>query len=368
MKRSLGDVVQLVQEAPFSQTGWETALRALATATRSSSGQIIGIGAARVVVFNLMTTLVEPEICRRWDTEIGAYSSSNWRVAATGGVLELRHEHHYQQVRNPGRSALYDDFCHDANMPFGCQTVLLNQGGLLIGLATLRSYDDGPTSEEDRTIFSDIAPHVLAAARMQRSLENEAARLVAGSLDALSAAAFLCDRRGRVGAMTAAAETMISEGGLIALRDGELCASQMAENRELRAMIDQMLTSNDSAPAPRSLWLGMNKPIARRRLCEAFRLPRREFSFGFDPHLLVTVRTASDISAAERDAIRKLLGLTTAEAEIAMMMAEGLPRETIAVRRGTSTGTVSVQIKRLFEKTSTAREAELVALVRRMLR
>ena len=126
--------------------------------------------------------------------------------------------------------------------------------------------------------------------------------------------------------------------------------------------------ADDPATVPYSLWLGMDRPIRERRLCEVFRLPRREFSFGFEPHLLVTIRTASDISGAERDAIRRLLGLTAAEADIAMMLVEGLPREIIAARRGTSAGTVSVQIKRLFEKTGVAREAELVALVRRLLR
>lgn len=366
--KTVAELAQIMMAAPLSTNGWHVALQALATATHSSSGQIIGIGPSRALAFNLVTDPVEADVINRFDTEVADYSSNNWRVAATAAPFEIRHEYHYEEVRRIAKTSVYDEFAHLANIPYGCQTVLHNQNGLLIGLAALRSYDDGPTTQEDRAMFGELAPYVLAAARMQRTLEEDAGRLVAGSLEAMSVAAFLCDSLGTVGATSAAGEAMLLDGGLIMKRDGQLALPRLAEHRALRLIMADMLHGEGAAPGCRSLWLGLDRPVRERRLCEIFALPRREFSFGFEPRLLVTIRMAGDISAKERDAVRTLLGLTAAEAEIAMMIAEGLPRETIAARRGTSTGTVSVQIKRLFEKTGTAREAELVALVRRMLR
>lgn len=364
----LGEIAQTVLSAPLSVTGWDDALKAIATATRSTSGHIIGIGATRTLAFNLITNPAEPDILRQFDTEVADYSDGNWRVAATAGPFDLRHEYHYAQIRTTARTDVYDHFAFGADIPYGCQTVLLNQSGLLIGLAVLRSQSDEPTTEDDRAIFGQLAPYALAAARLQRSLEEEGAQLMSGSLDAMSAIAFICDAQGRIQAKTRSADALLSDGGLVTLRDGLLALPSPTEHRELRRIMATMLGRDEPSMPTRAFWLGMDRPMRERRLCELFILPRKNFSFGFEPRLLITIRQAGDLAACERQLLSSLMGLTSAEAEIAMMLADGIPREATAQQRGTSLGTVSVQIKRLFEKAETNREAEFVALLNRLLR
>ena len=53
---------------------------------------------------------------------------------------------------------------------------------------------------------------------------------------------------------------------------------------------------------------------------------------------------------------------------MAVSLAEGIDRETIASARGSTLGTVNAQIKSLFRKADVSREAELVALLNRLLR
>ena len=66
--------------------------------------------------------------------------------------------------------------------------------------------------------------------------------------------------------------------------------------------------------------------------------------------------------------LRAALGLTGAEAEIALRLANGESREHIAADRGTSAHTLGTQIKSILRKSEVGREAELTALVNRLLR
>ena len=103
-------------------------------------------------------------------------------------------------------------------------------------------------------------------------------------------------------------------------------------------------------------------------LCELFHLPRRDWDFGFEPRVLVVARRAADISAMRSVPLRAALGLTGAEAEIALRLANGESREHIAADRGTSAHTLGTQIKSILRKSEVGREAELTVLVNRLLR
>jgi DNA-binding CsgD family transcriptional regulator len=61
--------------------------------------------------------------------------------------------------------------------------------------------------------------------------------------------------------------------------------------------------------------------------------------------------------------LRDLFGLTPAEAKVAMAFFEGLTSKEAAENLGLSFHTVRVQLARIFEKTQTHRQAELVRLM-----
>ncbi len=64
--------------------------------------------------------------------------------------------------------------------------------------------------------------------------------------------------------------------------------------------------------------------------------------------------------------LRQAFGLTRSEARIAVGLARGLDLQDIADARGISVGTARVQLRNLFAKTGTHRQAELVALLARI--
>ena len=62
-------------------------------------------------------------------------------------------------------------------------------------------------------------------------------------------------------------------------------------------------------------------------------------------------------------AIRTLFGLTEAEAELVLLLCDGLSLEEAALRRGVKMNTARTQLKYVFAKTKTGRQSELVRLI-----
>ncbi len=365
--REAGEVENAFLAAPFEEDGWNAALRLFARRTGSSRAQLLGLG-DDATLFNFM-----PDIDAAYQREFveieGWRPEVNWRVAASGRPLEILSEAHYDIARQHSGTDDYEEHIRKWDGVHGCQTVLVEGDGLLVGLAALRSERDGRTGQRDRKLFAAGATYALAAVRMQQAMAQRGAAITVGAFDAIDVAAFLIDRHGAVAALSAAAEAIVGDGagGALRLRRGRLGAARRDADTALQAALGRALNGE----AMQQHWIGSPQEGGGEGgglLCEIFRLPRREWDFGFDPRVLVVARRAADIPAMRVVPLRAALGLTAAEAEIALRLANGEAREDIAAGRGTSAQTLGTQIKSILRKSDVAREAELTALVNRLLR
>jgi len=78
--------------------------------------------------------------------------------------------------------------------------------------------------------------------------------------------------------------------------------------------------------------------------------------------LLTLVDPARRLRPAIED-LRRLFGLTAAEAGVAALLAEGKDADQVARMRGVAIGTIRAQIRQIFDKVGVNRIGELVALV-----
>lgn len=370
--REASEVENAFLAAPFEEDGWNAALRVLARRTRSSRAQLLGLG-DDATLFNFMPD-IDPAYQREFLEIEGWRPEVNWRVAVSGRPLEILSEQHYDVARQHSGSEDYAEHVRRWDGVHGCQTVLVEGDGLLVGLAALRSEADGRTGKRDRKLFAAGARHALAAVRMQQAMAQRGARMTVGAFDAIGVAAFLIDRHGAVAALSAAAEAIVGDraDGALCLRRGRLGAARRDADARLQAALGCAL----GGEAMQQYWIGSPQDgesgsgagTGSGLLCELFRLPRRDWDFGFEPRVLVVARRAADIPAMRSVPLRAALGLTGAEAEIALRLANGEAREDIAADRGTTTQTLGTQIKSILRKSDVGREAELTALVNRLLR
>ena len=362
--REAGEVENAFLAAPFEEDGWNAALRLFARRTGSSRAQLLGLG-DEATLFNFMPD-IDPAYQHEFMEIEGWRPEVNWRVAASGRPMEILSEAHYDIARQHSGTDDYEEHIRKWDGVHGCQTALVVGEGLLVGLAVLRSEREGRSEDRDRKLFAAGATYAQAAVRMQQAMARRGAAMTVDAFDAIGVAAFLIDRHGAVAALSAAAEAIVGEGGALRLRRGRLGATRRDADAPMQAALAQAL--NGTAMQQHWIAAAGDGEGGSGLLCEMFRLPRREWDFGFDPRVLVVARRAADIPMMRIAPLRAALGLTGAEAAIALRLANGEAREEIAATRGTSAQTLGTQIKSILRKSDVAREAELTALVNRLLR
>lgn len=364
---SVASLANTFLSAPFVPDGWDLALRKLASETRSGRTQLIAFGGPSTIPFNWVID-PDPGFVEEFPLIDGGSPKVNWRVASSGIPLQLAWEHHYAHARRKLKSEVYDEFVDRFDLPYGCQTVLLDSPEMFLGLATLRSTAEGPTTEADREVFARAAPHVLTAIKIQQTLEHNGASLIAGAFEAINGAVFVCDRSGRVQALTPAAEAKLGEPLGLRLVHNRLVANRPDDDRAIQDALQHVLNDSRSTPGGVQFWLGEGPKDPHSHRCEVLPLPRKDWCMGFEPRALVSLHSPSKIDGRRREQLKTLLGLTRAEADIAILVADGLSREEIAGARDATVNTVSSQLKSIFLKAGLNREAQLVALVNRLLR
>ena len=339
------------------------ALSEMALATNSAHGQLIGVGSARDIPFNLISPIFSDELMNSFVEIGGGDPHVNFRLAASqahvlrGHYDPILHEHHYDEIMPTLRSNRYVEFCEDIGVPFGCQTNLVFDRLGLIGFALLRSRKEGRTTEAERMIFQQSAAAARRAVRLQEQLEGQQAQLLAGAFEAINLAVFIIDARGDLLALTSQAEDLLSRGDI--RRTG---ASLNANGKpfSLQRAIHALVSDLDLPYVRLQI---DEQPERAPVFIEGFRLPTREWSFGKLPHALLIANSARRDRAGVAAFLSSLYRLTEAEADIAMRLYEGRSRVQIAEDRAVVAETLRGQIKTIYAKTGVTGEAGLVRLL-----
>lgn len=360
-------VTDAFQAAAVGAGSWLDALSGLAAATGSRAGELIGLGSGHTVPFNWVT-----DFGQDWAEEFvaigGGDPSANPFVRAGAQATALKVLTSADFVTREERRSNYflADFTRRHDMPHICLTPLIKESGTLVGLAVLRSASQGEIDARQRTVFASLAPHIRAAVKVQMALEHQGALLVAGAMEALSMAVFVCNRQGTVKAMTPTAEALVSKGDVLRLKLGRLHAMGQIETGMLSKAIDKAADVAIHSGAPRCSTVLMRGKVVQPLVLDVVPLPKRDYAFGFEPCVLVVVRGASRDTNRTLLLLQSIYHLTASEADVALHLSRGLSPETIAATRGTSLGTVRVQIRALYSKLDVHRQSELVARIKHL--
>jgi len=361
---SVARVVELFADAPLVENGWLTALGGFASAVGAGRAQIIGIGAGSVglhLVAGMDDVPIELQLAQGV-----ADPRQSWRLASSGGVLEVVHERHYAGARAHVASDAYDALCEDIRIEHGAQSALWQDDDTLVGIASLRGRDEGVTPAEELRRFAALLPFARMAVRMQRALDARGVGLTLSSVEAVHAAAFLLDAGGRVVDLNDRAAAAVRDGW-VRLPAGRLTGRVATDDAPLQAAMAAALRS-EMTGQPERIWLAPREDSGERAWCEIFPLPARDWAMLFQPRALVMIHRTQPLDPGDADTLRILLGLTASEADVALRLANGVPRHEIARARGSAPGTVAIQLKQVLHKAGVRREGELVALVNRLLR
>ena len=362
-------VTDAFYSAALSQDGWYQALEGLAEATGSANGELIGLGANAAVPFNIFTN-IDSAFVADFVAAGGGDPQLNPRVNAgiKAPPLKVLAESDFISPDEHKRHPHYQEFAFKWGIPYSCLTTLERTDDLLIGLAVGRNKTQGHITDGQKQVFQSIAPHVRAAVRMQIALEGEGAALLVGALDSMSMPAFIYDRTGVVRAMTPAAEKLLGSERGLQMRLGQLAAINPADDRVLNDAIKNALQGRaaGSAPVMHTVIIRKEQSPLPLLVLDVIALPARQFELGFAPRVMVLARGERANDSRRNIILRVAYGLTAAETEVAIHLADGRTPDAVAVARGVSLATVRFQIKSILAKVGVKRQVELASVISRL--
>jgi DNA-binding CsgD family transcriptional regulator/PAS domain-containing protein len=256
-----------------------------------------------------------------------------------------------------------------------------NQQGDLMGILALRvgtriathainRLDSQPLfNAEEYNLYSLIAPHICKALTISDALELKtvSSNAFESTLNGLVAGVYLIGRDRRVVFMNRAAETQVAQGTAIGLIERQLMpTNSMAAVRLERALSDA--DSADSAKPVGGHAIAIPSPGSGGLIATVLPLhrgDRRNLHHPFTATAAVFVQDPMVAQLLPGEAFAKLYKLTPSELRIALALAPGLQLQEAADILGVSLATVKSHLAKLFAKTGTARQAELMALMAR---
>jgi DNA-binding CsgD family transcriptional regulator len=172
----------------------------------------------------------------------------------------------------------------------------------------------------------------------------------------------LLDDAGRVVHANSIAERLVKEGDGLCVVGGRLGAWPTEAARQLEALIGRAIGRDAASRLGGSMALPTASRLLPLSLTVAPLRSERMMAVAA-PSVLVCVTDLEAGASLPAQHLAALFGLTPAECRVALALLEGATPREAAAQFGVSPHTVHGQVARIFEKTGTRRQSELVRLM-----
>lgn len=211
-----------------------------------------------------------------------------------------------------------------------------------------------------------LVPHIRRAVLIGKTIQLKKAEAdtLADTLDQLAAGIFLVDSEGRLVHANARGHAMLGEERVLRAAGRRLIATDPAADQTLRDAFTAA-EDGDGKFGTRAIAVTL---AAKGHGYVAHVLPltsgaRRKAGAGYAAVAAVFVRKAEIEAPLAPEVIAKSYGLTPSELRVLLAVFESGGVPDVADALGISRTTAKTHLRRLFEKTGTKRQADLVKLV-----
>ncbi|MGC4077446.1 MAG: LuxR C-terminal-related transcriptional regulator [Rubrivivax sp.] len=314
-----------------------------------------------------VTSGIEPHYADRI-AEFGPAIVEHWGGAAAIAAFEVGEPKVLSWERaDPAwpDSAYYREWVAPQKITDLMAVAVTRDSGLYCSIGLARHEAEGPIAEREVEMIRLLVPHVRRAVAISRLLDiaTVTGTTFRAVLDAMPTPVLvLDDALGIVHANQSGRALLAMRDGLYEDR-GRLAFSSPQLTQTLRSAIGKAGDGDDRQSMARSLPLARDAGPALIHV-----LPLRPGALRADlvPSATTALFIATDAArqALSPDAVAGLFGLTPAEARVLATLAGGSTLADAAQHLDVSIGTVRTHLSRLFFKTGTNRQAELVRLAR----
>jgi DNA-binding CsgD family transcriptional regulator/PAS domain-containing protein len=260
----------------------------------------------------------------------------------------------------------YADYCRALGVDLAVGLTIQQDASRSLVLSALGLRENLPRDRVIRRNLRGVAPHLLRVAQLNRQFAAVSTQAMAAeqALDQLATAMLIVNPAGQVAYLNAVAGRIIAAGDGPLIVQGMLDAAQPREGAALRHLVAQaLLARQDEAATP-----GGVMRISRTTGRMAYELlvapmPASNLALGLTgPLAVVFLRDPHAREPAPLDRLRRLYGLTAAEARLMRGLLAGDTLESLTKQFGVTRETLRSQLKSVFLKTGTSSQIELIRL------
>jgi DNA-binding CsgD family transcriptional regulator len=301
------------------------------------------------------------------------YSSAFWKCDPT--VALAAHADADRIVSIPDLVP-YNQFCHgrfyrEWGQPQGwidsANVMLARCSAGYLQFSVIRHQSHGMVNDNMRSRMSFIMPHLKRLLHIQRIIEQKNAQVatLARTINHLGTALILLDVHGGVVHANTSGNALLSGGSLLHISGGKLCANDVSIEQAVQEVL-QTANTRDALASSKSVALPLAEQGGERYVVRIRTLPSRTHGLSETTHsaiALVLVHKAVFEAPAASEVIARTSNLTPTEMRVLRAIVEigGVPE--VAVALGVAETTVKTHLGRIFGKTGTRHQADLVKLV-----
>ncbi|OAF16410.1 helix-turn-helix transcriptional regulator [Bradyrhizobium neotropicale] len=362
LNEKLLSLVADIYDASLDDSRWTTTLGSIVDLAGGQSGGLVWIGAAGEAMISHAVG-VEPAHVQSYIETYEPFDPSRGVLHAPVGQIQTIRD--WIDVDEFRTTRFYNEWARPQGLEDAANIMLHKSAE---GISRLSIMKAG--SAVDRRMYqviSHLTPHVQRAVLVRQKLQQQNAleATSARTLDALQTAVLLLDADGNIVHSNASARDILDEADVLRSVHGRLVTSDLNADRVLRQALagtvlgDRAMTSASISlhlmARDGSRYVGHLLPLTAGR--------RQMFAAGYEACAVLFVSKAALDTIVAPDLIRKLFKLTPAELRVFLSIVEigGVPD--VARSMGIAETTIKTHLARIFTKTGTKRQADLVRLV-----
>lgn len=260
---------------------------------------------------------------------------------------------------------IFLEFVKPQNLIDFCHTTFAKRENTHGSIGAARYDGTGLFSEDERNLLRLLSPHFRRSLAISGMIDEGRVRtrLFSGILDKLSAGIIIASEDGRPAYANETAEVLLSKGEFIHVRHGRLTAASMPHNAGLQASIKA--ASKDDASIG-NFGNGIPLPGKDGSSAVAYVLPlgKSDHRRTLGPGLAALFISPGGLGVPPPvEVLSALCGLTSQQARVALMVADGETLQNTADRLGISINTVRTHLASVFQKTDTNSQQALMKFI-----
>jgi len=355
---ALGPIIERIQGAARDPGQWSHAVAAIAEVCRGQSGVLYQHDRARRTSTLIAAPGIDPGLIPAYEQYYHALDPWN-RFALCAPLREVQRTNEIMPDAEFLRSEFYQDHSRRADIFYSMGIVVDRTADEMTIFGVQCGHRRGPFTDEAAAIVKHLMPHLRQAFLTQRAMRavTQMCATLTETLHLVPSPVLVVDGAGRLEFANHSAEALLRSGDGLRLSRG---AVTPANREQVKLFVDTLaeLANGSGSTRPPAHDIAVQRPAGDRPLLLRFAvLPQGEHGDG--PRIAIFVDLASGV-ARNIDRLEQTLGLTKAEARLLEGLVAGESLAALSEWHRVSVNTLRVHLSRLFQKTGTHRQAELV--------